>query len=82
MEKEIKFEVAFSELEKIVKKLEQGNLTLDESIKLFEEGIKLSKICSSKLEEAEKKIEILIKAENGTNIIRPFEGSDEEESEG
>ena len=56
MEKEIKFEVAFSELEKIVKKLEQGNLTLDESIKLFEEGIKLSKICSSKLEEAEKKI--------------------------
>jgi len=81
MEKDKKFEDAFGELEKIVKKLEEGNLTLDESIKLFEEGIKLSKTCSSKLEEAEKKIEILIKAGNGTNIIRPFGESEEEKEE-
>lgn len=71
-ESEFKFEEAFKRLEGIVKKLEEGNLTLEESLSLFEEGIKLSKICTSKLEEAERKVEILLKDENGTLTPQPF----------
>ncbi len=63
--KEKKFEDAMKELENIVKRLESGDLSLEESIKLFEEGVALSKYCSGKLEEAEKKISILVKDEGG-----------------
>ncbi len=65
MEK-LKFEDAIKQLEDIAKELESGELTLDESVAKFEEGIKLSKKCSSMLEQAEKKINILI--ENGEEI--------------
>ena len=81
MAKEINFEDALERLEEIVKRLEEGNLGLDESLKVFEEGIKLSKICASKLDEAEKKIEILIKSEVGANVIKPFEEFNQEEPE-
>lgn len=81
MGNEIKFEDAFGKLEKIVKKLEEGNLSLEESMKLFEEGINLSKVCASKLEDAEKKVEILIKDENGSNLIKPFDEFSSEETE-
>ncbi|OGL39576.1 MAG: exodeoxyribonuclease VII small subunit [Candidatus Schekmanbacteria bacterium RIFCSPHIGHO2_02_FULL_38_11] len=81
MGNEIKFEDAFGKLEIIVKKLEEGNLNLEESMRLFEEGINLSKVCASKLEEAEKKVEILIKGENGSNIIKPFDELNSEESD-
>ena len=63
--KEKKFEDAMKELEDIVKRLESGDLSLEESIKLFEEGVALSKHCFSKLEEAEKKVAILVKDEGG-----------------
>jgi exodeoxyribonuclease VII small subunit len=63
--KEKKFEDAMKELENIVKRLESGDLSLEESIKLFEEGVALSKYCSGKLEEAEKKVSILVKDEGG-----------------
>jgi exodeoxyribonuclease VII small subunit len=57
----INFEDALKELEEIVKKMENGDLTLDESLKLFEQGITLTRMCSAKLEHAKQKIEILVK---------------------
>ncbi|OGL46949.1 MAG: exodeoxyribonuclease VII small subunit [Candidatus Schekmanbacteria bacterium RBG_16_38_10] len=81
MKNEIKFEDAFGKLENIVKKLEEGNLSLEESMKLFEEGINLSKVCALKLENAEKKVEILIKGENGSTLIKPFEKFINEETD-
>ncbi|MBQ8379591.1 MAG: exodeoxyribonuclease VII small subunit [Clostridia bacterium] len=59
------FEESLAELEKIASKLEGGDLGLDEAIKEFEKGIKLSKECSEKLDQAEKKINILVQGENG-----------------
>lgn len=58
---EINFENSITELENIVKTLESGNLSLDEMIKLFERGIKLSSQCNKLLDEAENKINMLIK---------------------
>lgn len=58
--KEVKFEEAIKRLEDIAKKLESGELGLDESVEEFEEGMKLSKICTKMLNEAEKRINILI----------------------
>ena len=63
---EVKFEDAIKKLEDIAKELESGELGLDESVKKFEEGMNLSKVCTKMLNEAEKKINILI--ENGENI--------------
>ena len=57
---EIKFEEAIKRLEEISKELESGNLSLDESVNKFEEGMKLSKTCTKMLNEAEKRINILI----------------------
>ena len=59
------FEESLAELEKIASKLEGGDLGLDEAIKEFEKGIKISKECSEKLDQAEKKINILVQGENG-----------------
>ncbi len=60
-EENLNFEVAIKNLEQIVQELEKGDLNLDESVKKFEEGMALSKKCTKILEEAEKKITILIK---------------------
>jgi exodeoxyribonuclease VII small subunit len=57
----ISFEDSLKRLEQIVQKLEEGELSLDESLKLFEEGIEISRACTKKLSEAEKKVEKLIK---------------------
>lgn len=65
MAKEINFEGTMKELEEIVQVLEKGELNLDDSIKEFEKGMKLSKEASKYLEEAEKKITILVKDNNG-----------------
>ena len=62
---EPRFEQALAALEKIVERLEKGELTLEESLKLYEEGIRLSRLCHGKLEEAEGKIEMLIKDAKG-----------------
>ncbi len=64
-----RFEDALNKLEKIVSKLEDGEILLEESLKLFEEGIRLSRLCNQKLEEAEKRVEILMKGKNG--VIKP-----------
>lgn len=60
------FEKAISELEEIVKKLEKGELTLDESIECFQRGVELTKYCSRRLDEAERSITMLIEGENGS----------------
>ena len=62
--KEINFEESMENLEKIVTELEKGDLNLDDSIKKFEQGMKISKECNEYLENAEKKITVLIN-ENG-----------------
>lgn len=74
--KEKKFEEALERLEKIVKKMEEGDMTLEESLEAFEEGIRLSRFCSKKLDEAERKVEILLKDDEGVDI-KPFTGGEE-----
>ncbi|MDD5434243.1 MAG: exodeoxyribonuclease VII small subunit [Nitrospira sp.] len=71
MEKNIKFENAMKRLEEIVQALEKGDFSLEESLKYFEEGIKLSQVCTAKLDEAEKRVDILMK-DKGKTILKPF----------
>lgn len=73
------FENAMKQLENIVHELESGNLSLDDSIKKFEEGIKLSKYCSAKLDETEKRITILTKGQDKSIIEKPFDPDKETE---
>lgn len=75
------FEKAFQELEKIVQRLEGEELSLDESLRLFEEGIRLSRFCNQKLEEVEKKIELILSDAKGEPVTEPF-GGGEGESDG
>jgi exodeoxyribonuclease VII small subunit len=63
-----RFEDALRQLEEIVQRLEKGELPLEESLKLYEEGIRLSRLCHAKLEEAEGKIEMLMKDARGELI--------------
>lgn len=70
---EMKFEDGLKKLEKIVEDLEDGNLTLDDSLEKYEEGIRLSKMCAKKLEAAKKKVEILLKSEDGSVELKPFD---------
>jgi exodeoxyribonuclease VII small subunit len=74
-----RFEEAFKKLEAIVNKMEGGDLSLDESLKLFEEGMRLSKLCSQKLTEVQKKVELLTKSEDGSLKTQPFPLDEEEE---
>ncbi len=75
---EKKFENALKELEQIVEQLEDSELPLDDALKLFERGIKLSQFCSAKLDDAEQKVELLIKGANGALRPVPFEETDGE----
>ncbi len=68
----MKFEEAILSLEDIVRSLESGNLTLDESISEFERAIKLVKLCSEKLDTAEQRVKILVEGQNGEITDRPF----------
>ena len=66
-----KFEDALRKLEEIVQRLEKGELPLEESLTLYEEGIRLSRVCHAKLEEAEGKIELLMKDARGAVVLDP-----------
>jgi exodeoxyribonuclease VII small subunit len=77
---EKKFEDAMERLEQIVEGLEGGDLSLEESLKIFEEGMNLVNFCSKKLEEAEQKVTILIKESEGKYSQQPFESDEKEES--
>jgi exodeoxyribonuclease VII small subunit len=63
------FELALQQLEQIVQKLEKGELPLEESLRLYEEGIRLSRLCHGKLEEAEGRIEVLMKDARGEPVL-------------
>ena len=71
------FETALKRLEEIVKKLESGDMSLDSSLELFEEGIKLSRFCHTKLGQAERRVEILLKNSSGPTRAVPFETENE-----
>ncbi len=73
MKKQHDFESALQRLEEIVKTMEEGNLPLASSLEIFEEGMKLSRFCHSKLDEAERKVEILVKKTDGTMETAPFQ---------
>ena len=72
-----RFEDALARLETIVHALEAGNLSLDDSLKAFEEGTGLLRLCSQKLEEGERRIEILVREEGGLRA-QPFRAEDEQ----
>ncbi len=72
-----KFETAMKRLEEIVAKMEGGEPGLEESLKLFEEGIKLSRVLNKRLEEAERKVEMLVRDESGTLKTEPFDDGDQ-----
>ena len=71
--KDRKFEEALVELEAIVKKLESEEADLDQAVEFFEKGTELAKFCSEKLNEAQKKIQILVEKENGKMELEDFE---------
>lgn len=71
--KDISFEENLKELEDIVKKLEGGDVALDEMLELFEQGIARTKECNQQLREAEQKISILVKNSSGEMEEQPFE---------
>lgn len=78
MKKDVSFEEAMINLESEVKKLESGNMTLDESLSAFEQAIKLIKVCNEKLDLAEKRVRILTEAADGTVTDMPFDGVNDE----
>ena len=75
--KDMKFEEAMIKLEGEIKKLESGNMTLDESIASFEEAVKMIGVCNSQLENAERKVRLLTEASDGTVTDVPFDLGDE-----
>ncbi len=76
--KEPGFEEAVGRLERIVKDLEDGDLPLEESLRLFEEGIRLTRMCAARLDEAQRRIDLLTKGEQGDLKLVPFEVPEEE----
>ncbi|HRZ14019.1 MAG TPA: exodeoxyribonuclease VII small subunit [Candidatus Omnitrophota bacterium] len=76
---EIKFEEALKKLEKIVEDLEKGDLSLDEGLKKYQEGIELARVCSQKLDSAKKKIDVLAKNKKGEFELKPLDESKLEE---
>ena len=71
------FESSLEELERIVRELEQGELTLEKSLELFEQGVKLSRDCQERLGQAERRIEILMRDNQGRATVRPFDPESE-----
>ena len=76
---DLKFEDCLARLEQIVTALESGNLPLEESLKVFEEGVGLARQCGRYLEDAERRIEVLAKDESGAVTTRPFTVPTDEE---
>ncbi len=81
MEKTVSFEESLKSLEDIVAQLEEGELPLEKSLELFEEGVKLSRMCQQRLEKAERRIEMLVKDSNGEPVIEAFEEDAEAEDQ-
>jgi exodeoxyribonuclease VII small subunit len=72
-----KFEEALGRLEELVKKMEAGDMTLEESLKAFEEGTRLARFCAKKLDETERRVDLLLK-QGVEPVTRPFRDEDSE----
>ena len=73
--REPRFEEALERLETIASSLEDGDLTLEQSLTLFEEGVRLTRLCALRLDEAQKRIELLTRSEDGTLQTTPFDAA-------
>ena len=78
--KDRSFEEAIARLEKIVKDLEEGDLKLEDSLRLFEEGVSLTRQCASRLDEAQRRIDLLTRGTGGEPVLVPFESTETESS--
>lgn len=79
MGQNVSFEQAIDQLQTIVKKLESGDVSLEDSLKQFEEGVRLSRFCQSYLSQAEKKIEVLVQGKaDADSSLKPFDPSHSE----
>ena len=67
------FEASLEALEQIVQQLESGHLALEKSLELFEQGIRLSRECQDRLSQAERRIEVLLRDNQGRPVVAPFE---------
>jgi exodeoxyribonuclease VII small subunit len=76
------FEGQLASLERIVRELERGDLPLEQSLELFEQGVRLSRECQERLNEAERRIEVLLRGGDGSTIAVPFESEESIEDEG
>jgi exodeoxyribonuclease VII small subunit len=76
------FESSLEELERVVRELEQGDLPLERSLELFEQGVALSRECQERLNQAERRIEILMRDNKGQPTARPFEPENESDNGG
>jgi exodeoxyribonuclease VII small subunit len=72
MAEEVKFEKSLEELRGIVEKLERGGLELDESLKLFERGVKLIGVCTRRLDDAQRRVDQALKGKDGSRILAEF----------
>jgi exodeoxyribonuclease VII small subunit len=70
------FEAQLATLERIVRELERGDLPLEQSLDLFEQGVKLSRECQERLNEAERRIEVLLRGGDGATVAVPFESEE------
>lgn len=77
VKKEMEFEAALKKLETIVENLETGDLTLEAALKQYEEGVRLADICSKRLSEAEKKVEVLMRTSGGKFKTVAFENDED-----
>jgi exodeoxyribonuclease VII small subunit len=75
---EMKFEDTLKKLERIVEELEKGDLSLDEALKKYQEGIELSRLCNQRLDNAKKRIDVLAKNKKGEFELRPLGESQDE----
>jgi len=78
---EKKFESALEDLEQVVEQLESGDLALEDSLAAFEKGVGLVKFCNQKLNDVEKKVELLVKDKEGKLQLKAFEDSSEDEND-
>ena len=76
------FEASLEALERIVQELEQGDLPLEKSLELFEKGIGLSRQCQDRLNQAERRIEVLLRDNQGRTVVSPFESTKASSGEG
>jgi exodeoxyribonuclease VII small subunit len=75
------FEASLSSLEQVVRELERGELPLEESLKLFEDGVRLARECQERLNQAERRIEVLMRDGNGGPAVRDFDQARQDSAE-